>query len=120
MTTHYIDPNELEKAILKSQELGQPTAELGQGLLLLARHIVRRPRFRGYSCHDDMVGAAVLHALGVYKKYRRARGGAFQWLTTVITNGCLRYVREERRQAVLASRWGIALGAHIAGEESSQ
>lgn len=101
----YIDPDQLEQAILQSQELGQPTAEFGKAILVMAKHIVRRPRFRGYPSHDDMIGSAALRVISVYKKYKRGRGGAFAWMTSVISNACLRYLREEERQQTLADRW---------------
>lgn len=102
----YIDSQQFERAVIASQELGQPTAALGRGVLLIAQGIARRNRFRHYQYRDDLISAGVLKALQVYKQYQPARGGAFTWFTSVITNAFLSHIRAEQRQRTLAAKWG--------------
>lgn len=86
----YIDPEQLKVNILKYNEHGNATEDLGNMILRLCDKILQHSKFRGYPdiVKDDMRSLACFHVVKGLKNISSDRTGRemFNYLTTTVFN----------------------------------
>ena len=95
-TNYYINNKELYDEILKSQELGYMTDELGKMIMLVAERVSNHKNFVRYPYKEDLVNEGILHCCKAWHKFDPERSdNPLAFLTTSIMNAFKQKIKRE-------------------------
>jgi len=94
----YIDNNLLKDELIKHVETGVVSDELANMFQLLAKNLLRKGNFSGYTFKDDLYSDAIYDLLKYSHNYNPEKGvSAFGYITTIAYQSMVRRIVKEKK-----------------------
>jgi len=96
----YIDSSQMMKELIKFNETGEISEELGAMFLKLATRYTSKPNFVGYSYRDEMISESVYRMISQIAKFdvTHPAKNPFAYFTQIAYHCVLTLINKEKRQ----------------------
>lgn len=103
--TYYVRNKDLIPEIMKMNESGVISEELGRMLLLIAKNLSNKGNFINYTWKDDMIQEAVLTCCRYLKNFDlRKSNNPFAYITTICNHAFVNYINKQKKHSEIKDK----------------
>lgn len=106
----YIEPQELNAAVIEAKELGFLTPRLTKHLMKIAEGASKHRWYVNYSYREDLAAYSLVALTRHWDKADPEKGPCFNYYSRICFNEMGEYVNNERRQSDTVDEYGLELG----------
>lgn len=102
---YYVRNKDLIPEIMKMNESGLISEELGRMLLLIAKNISNKGNFINYTWKEDMIQEAVLTCCRYLKNFDlKKSNNPFAYITTICNHAFVNYINKQKKHSEIKDR----------------
>lgn len=103
--TYYVRNKDLIPEIIKFNECGVISEELGRMLLLIAKNLSNKGNFINYTWKDDMIQEAVLTCCKYLKNFDlKKSNNPFAYITTICSHSFVNYINKQKKHSEIKDK----------------
>ena len=106
----YLNPKELNEAVIEAKAQGRLTDRLAKHLMKIAEGVSLHRWYRNYSYREDIAGQALIALTKHWGKADPEKGTCFNYYSRICFNEAGEYVNDQRRQSDTIDEYGLELG----------